>query len=357
MDGTLRSSTATGRTGQPLQTKNSGKVVQFREHLDSDLAATPDGGGERKDSRSISPGSEPKNSSLSTGANNPSETTPPRVQDTYLTRTARLTAAYNERQSRKCESKVTKTHSSPLPWRPVYPEQAHFKHYPGFSFSCLQSIDQDNLFTPKKQSARRTAVKDEDTSNCSPSMQRTKKNSASEKDSPLADKRSKHCAAKVLDRTFLVKDVATMDGSGEGSSTGGDGVLPSERGEPGSDSSGTPYVEDFEDDSGADEDLDSTSSSQCETDDPPSSLHPVEHTSSQRAHVCPVDAANGGAMTSSVAARSVTTAEVTNSDVTRVDMMNRVIIPNGVTTYDARHTVSSSAVTSAGSVSMQRCVV
>lgn len=350
VDGSLRSSTATGRTGQPLQSKNPGKVVQFREHLDSSLPSTPKGGAERTDSSSISPGSKPKADGVSTGANNLSEATVPKVQDTYVTRTARLTAAYKERRgSRQCarECKVASAHSSPLPWCPVYPEQDQFKHYRGFSISSLQSIDQDNLFTPKKQT---TAAKVGTTSACSPSMQQTK-NSTSERNSPSTNERSQCFAAEDFNRTFLVEGVVSANGDtpAEERSTAAPCAMPAE---PGSDSSGTPYTEDFDDESGADEGLDSNSSNQSEEDSPPNPKHPVEATSNQHAHMCPTDAMNGGAMTSDMTASNATTVDVTNSDVTSSDMMTI-----GVMTNDVRHTVSSPAVTTTGGVSMRRCVM
>ena len=353
VDGTLRSSTATGRTGQPLQSRNPGKVVQFREHLDSSFPGTTEGDAERTDSSGISPGSEPKAEGISTGADNLSEATVPKVQNTYVTRTARLTAAYKERRgSRQCARgcQVASTRSSPLPWRPGYPEQDQFKHYRGFSVSSLKGIDRDNLFTPKKQSTHRTAAKVGTTSACSPSTQQTK-SSPSERRSPSTNERSQCFAAKDFNRTFLVEGAVSANGDtpAEERNTAAPGAMPAE---PGSDSSGTPYIEDFEDESGADEDLDSNSSNQSEEDSPPDPMHAVEPTSNQHALVCPTDTVNGGVVTSDMTASDATTVDVTNSDVTSSDMMT-----NGVMTNDVRFTVSSPAVTGAGSVPVRRCVM
>lgn len=352
VDGTLRTSTVTGRTGQPLQSKNRGKVVRFTDHLDSSLPTIPVGSAERTDSDGISPGSEPNNGSPSTGASDISEATESKVEDTYLTRTARLTAAYKERQSRKCECKVAKAHSAPLPWRPVYPEKAQFKHYPGFSFSCLQSIDQDNLFTPKKQKTHRTATKVGTTSTCSLSRQQTK-NSPGGNHSPSSDKGSQQCAAEDLNKTFLVGGGMPITGVGEGSTVTTSGVLPSEQGGPGSLSSGTPYTEDFEDESEPDVISDSDSGNQSEEDSPPVPLHSVDATSNQHAYMCPaINAVDRCGKNS-----GMTTSSVTAVDVTSGDMKDSLMLSKDATSDDMRRNVSSPAVTSAGSASMQRCVV
>ena len=247
---------------------------------------------------------------------------------------------------------MAKAHSTPLPWRPVYPEKAQLKHYPGFSFSSLQSIDQDNLFTPKKQKTHRTATNVGATSTCSLSRQQTK-NSPGGNRSPSSDKGSQQCAAEDLNRTFLVEGGTPITGVGERSTAATSGVLPSEQGGPGSLSSGTPYTEDFEDESEPDVVPDSDSGNQSEEDSPPVPLHSVDATSNQHAYMCPaINAVDSCGKNS-----SMTTSSVTAVDVTSGDMMNSLMLSKDETTNDMRRNVSSPAVTSAGGASMQRCVV
>ena len=397
VDGMLRSSTTRGRPGQPLHSRKLSKVVQFREDLlDTSLSGTSEGGEELTDGSKISLGSIVNNDSVSTGAVK-SEAPVPKAQSTYITRTARLTTAYKERQgSKQCVGKTADAHNSPPPWRPVYPEQAHFKHYPGFSISSLHSIDQDNLFTPKKQTVFRATAKVGAKASSSPIVQQEGNDVPSERRSPLANKGSQRITQVDVNRTYLVEGIRAAGGDthAEEMSAAAPDLPLSEQSEPGVDSSsGTPpYVEDFEDESGADESLDSSSSSQDSRQSP---VDPVVATPIQPAHlqcssatVCTGGALPSGTITSVVidAAKIsdtkasgmtvsgvmtsntsyVTTSNLTISDMTTTDMTTSDMTISGVMGSDAPNSSNSlkstgvmmchHAMSGAGSEPLKRCV-